>query len=214
MKLSDARVLFVDDEPQLLQIFSYWFSGADQPRSISTAPDGQEALEMMQADSYDLLITDVNMPRRNGTSLIRGLSEAGITIPAIIFVSGFGDVDEREMYGLGVDAFFPKPVVRDQLTRAARNALAERSSLWRERLETLPRQSISIDANECCENPHPGGIVLGRGGFTAPYTAPIAPGKVSFDCVSVPRRSTDDRRRFRSMEIEGRRDRRRRVCLP
>jgi CheY-like chemotaxis protein len=182
MRICDARILFVDDEPSLLEIFAQWLSSGEKPHLISTAADGQEALEMMQQNTYDLVITDVNMPRMNGPSLLRQLGKSGKSIPAIIFVSGFGNVDERELYGLGVEAFLSKPVHRETLVRAVDSALAERSSLWREHLEKMPRQSISIEALDCGESTRDGGIVLGRGGFSAPYTRPVAPGRVTFDC--------------------------------
>jgi CheY-like chemotaxis protein len=182
MRLCDARILFVDDEPSLLDIFSQWFIGEAKTHLISTAANGQEALEMMQENTYDLLITDVNMPRMDGPTLVRHLGQPGKAIPAIILVSGFGNVDERELYGLGVEAFLAKPVPRGILIRAAECALADRSSLWLERLEKTPRQSISIEALAYSQSAHDGGIVLGRGGFSAPYTLPVAPGRVNFDC--------------------------------
>jgi CheY-like chemotaxis protein len=182
MRLTEARILFVDDEPSLLEIFSHWITGGENSHLISTAADGQQALELMLENTYDLLITDVKMPRMDGPSLVRNLAGSGKAIPAIIFVSGFGNVDERELYGLGVEAFLAKPVPRETLVTIAEHALAERSSLWLERLEKIPRQSISIEALDCRESAREGSIVFGRGGFSAPYARPIAPGRVSFDC--------------------------------
>ncbi len=181
MRLSEARILFVDDEPSLLEIFSHWLIGEGNQHSISTAADGQEALEKMVENNYDLLITDVNMPRMDGLTLVQRLAQLGKTPPAIIFVSGFGNVDERQMYGLGVEAFLTKPVVRDTLIQAAERALAPRSSLWQEHLETPPRQSVLIEAADFSENARDG-VAIGRGGFSAPYTQPVGLGRVSFDC--------------------------------
>ena len=181
MKLSEARILFVDDEPFLLQIFAQWVAG-ETPHQITTAADGQEALEKLAASDYDLLITDVNMPRVNGPELVRRMTAMGKTPPGIVFVSGFGDVDQREMYGLGVEAFLAKPVLRDTLLTTMHQALADRGELWQQPFDAPPRHSLVIDAadfSDCMEQGH---INLGRGGFSAPYSSPVAPGKVKFSC--------------------------------
>jgi len=182
MRLCDARILFVDDEPSLLEIFSLWLVG-DDVHLISTAADGQEALELVDVNQYDLLITDVNMPRMNGITLVRRIAAMGRATPGIVFVSGFGDVNEREMYGLGVQAFLAKPLEREMLLSVVVRALAERSELWRTRMETTPRHSLSIDAVDFSMSAADGGIALGQGGFSAPYLSPVAHGKVSFECL-------------------------------
>jgi CheY-like chemotaxis protein len=51
MKLSEARILFVDDEPFLLEIFAQWISG-ETPCQVTTAADGQEALETLKTNDY------------------------------------------------------------------------------------------------------------------------------------------------------------------
>lgn len=185
MKLCDARILFVDDEPILLEIFAAWASGETSHR-ITTAADGQEALEKLATNDYDLLITDVNMPRVNGPELVRRMAVMGKTPPSIVFVSGFGDINEREMYGLGVEAFLSKPVRRDTLLTAIEQALAERSDLWQKPMDIPPRHSLSIKALDFFDSANGGHMALGRGGFSAPYSSPVALGKVNFDCqISV-----------------------------
>lgn len=186
MKLSDARILFVDDEQALLQIFAEWVAGETSHR-ITTAFDGQDALEKLAASDYDLLITDVNMPRVNGPELVRRMAAMGKSAPGIVFVSGFGDVSEREMYGLGVEAFLAKPVRRDVMLSTIERALAERSELWQKPLDSPPRHTLTMQALDFAESAAGGFIALGRGGFSAAYTHPVATGKVTFDCqVSGP----------------------------
>lgn len=185
MKDCDARILFVDDEPSILEIFAAWVAGKTSHR-ITTAADGQEALEKLETNDYDLLITDVNMPRVDGPELVRRMAEMGKTSPSIVFVSGFGDINEREMYGLGVETFLSKPVRRDTLLTAIEQALAERSELWQKPIDIPPRHSLSIKALDFSDSANGGHIALGRGGFSASYSSPVAPGKVNFACqISV-----------------------------
>ena len=181
MKLCDARILFVDDEPSLLEIFAEWFAG-ESPVQITTAADGQEALEKIESGDYDLLITDVNMPRVNGPEFMRRIAASGKTLPGIVFVSGFGNIDLRELHGLGVEAFLAKPVLRDTLLDVVGRALSERAELWLRHFDTAPRHSVSIKVLDFSDHTAGGHLALGRGGFSVCYASPVAPGKVFFDC--------------------------------
>lgn len=181
MRLCDARILFVDDEPLLLEIFARWLAG-DEPKRISTAADGVEALEMLTDNEYDLVITDVNMPRMTGVELVRHKGEWKKQAPSIVFVSGFGNVDEREMYGLGVQAFLSKPTARETFIATAERALADRWELWQTQSEAPPRHSLLLQARDFSDSADENGIVLGLGGFNAPYARTAALGKVNFDC--------------------------------
>jgi CheY-like chemotaxis protein len=181
MAASGARILYVDDEPMLLEIFSRWLMGTDR-YDVATATDGQQALEMLVSEPFDLLITDVRMPRMDGVSLVRRLADLEKPLPSIIFVTGFGDVDEREMHSLGVEAFLSKPVKRPDLLRAVERAIAHRDLLWQLPMEESPRQSIVIEVEDFSANAREGCIALGRGGFSAPYGQQVSLGKVSFRC--------------------------------
>lgn len=174
MELSEARVLVVDDEPALCEIFAQWMKIAGC-REIRTAKNGSAALAAVAESPIDVLVTDVRMPLMDGVTLVRELVGRGERIPTIIFVSGFGDVDQREMYGLGVEAFLSKPLRREELMGAVRLAIAERSRLWVERMEIAPRQALDIVVRG-------DSIQLGRGGFSAPCPGPMSQGRVSFHC--------------------------------
>jgi CheY-like chemotaxis protein len=193
VKLSEARVLVVDDEAALREIFARWLhaSGCLQ---VETAENGQEAIDAIQKSTFDVLITDVRMPVMDGVSLVRRLAELGKRIPCIIFVSAFGEVDQREMYNLGVEAFLAKPFRLEELAAVLENAIADRSALWQTPMPIPPRQSVSLElgfycpAGEDCPQRRPEMCVavecfrLGRGGFSARFDGPVGLGKVSFQC--------------------------------
>jgi CheY-like chemotaxis protein len=180
MSPEEARILIVDDEPVLLEIFSVWLE-AEGCTKISTAADGQEALATLKSEVFDLLVTDISMPRMDGIALVRSLRELDHPIPSIIFVSGFSLVDVRNMYDNGVEAFLEKPLRREDLIDAIRRSLADRVSLWQTAMEIEPKQSITIHAQDMGEGMD--SIYLGRGGFSAPYGGQLSLGKVSFECV-------------------------------
>ncbi len=78
---------------------------------LTEAEDGQEAYEKLRSNSYDLVITDINMPRMNGLSLIgRMRNELSLRIP-IIIVTTMGHEEDRDAgLNLGADTYITKPI--------------------------------------------------------------------------------------------------------
>lgn len=178
IKLTEANILLVDDEPLLLQIFGAWL-GHTGSGKLHTAPNGEVALAKMKEQRFDVLITDVRMPVMDGVTLVRALAAAGISQPIIIFVSGFGDIDLKEMYSLGAEAFLTKPVQRDELVGVLERSLAERSALWVETLPTHPRQSLELDLTHI-DVGSGAPFCLGRGGFSVRSPKPLSLGRIAF----------------------------------
>jgi CheY-like chemotaxis protein len=181
INLHEATVLLVDDEPDLLEIFGMLLKSAGCAK-VLTAKDGECALDIVKNSSIDLIITDVRMPVMDGLALVRRLVELTKVVPSIVFVSGFGDIDQREMYGLGVEAFLTKPVSSEHLIEVTERALAARSTLWLAPMNPSPRQSIHLRVDEIGDTMSHNAILLGRGGFSSNYAGPIALGKVAFQC--------------------------------
>src|SRR5438309_10429395 len=89
-----TRILVVDDEPDLealiLQKFRHKIR--DDAVSFRFAHDGVEALAILKANSdIDLVVTDINMPRMDGLTLLQKLQESEENMSTII-VSAYGDM--------------------------------------------------------------------------------------------------------------------------
>jgi CheY-like chemotaxis protein len=178
IKLNEANVLLVDDEPLLREIFGIWL-GAENCRKFRTASNGKEALALIEEEPIDVLITDIRMPVMDGITLVRELSAAAGLVPSIILVSGFGDVNHREMYSLGVEAFLPKPIRREELIGTMARSVADRTALWQTPFSVEPRQQLQLEITDM-EDTHFGPFRLGRGGFCVRHTKPMSLGKVAF----------------------------------
>ena len=122
MKLTDATVLFVDDEPLLRESIGAWL--ARKTGRALCAEHGAEALELLAKNKVDLLLTDVRMPVVDGIALIKKIREAQPR-PRVILVTGYSDFAEKEVNELGVDAVVEKPIDRDALLRIMQDCLAE-----------------------------------------------------------------------------------------
>jgi len=167
-----ATVLVVDDELELLDIFAAWLRRSGY--HVLTAPNGAEALKVLAAETVAAVISDIRMPIMDGVTLVRRIHEAGLAIPSIIFVSGFGPADPREMHALGVEAMLEKPLSRKDLMRALEDSLMDRDKLWLEPLSKPMQQTVSVDIEAMNDVRRTQQFQLGRGGCCFPCDQPLA----------------------------------------
>jgi DNA-binding response OmpR family regulator len=80
------NVLIVDDDAAIREISARILMRAGF--TVDVAPDGEAAWDAVGRQSYDLIITDQNMPRLDGSGLIGRLNEAGVKIPVIMITGG------------------------------------------------------------------------------------------------------------------------------
>ena len=110
------KVLIVDDEKASRDLVTM-FLEADQ-HEITAASSGAEALQLLRYGSYDLLVTDQEMPRMNGAALVEAVRQSGNSKP-IIMLTGFGDLMKSSVATAdGVDLVLNKPVTSEALRSA------------------------------------------------------------------------------------------------
>jgi len=88
--MTARHVLIVDDEPKMQRILEIMLTQMGHKPLL--ASNGQEALERIQADSVDLVVSDLQMPVMDGLGLLKRLREAGNDIPCII-ITAYGTVE-------------------------------------------------------------------------------------------------------------------------
>ncbi len=115
MAPGNYKLLLVDDDPALLRLLCRWLEKAGY--SVRTAADGQEALDAIESECPDFLITDWEMPRVNGLELCRKIR--GLALPHYVYtVFLSAKTGAAEMIaGLesGADDFLSKPVAEGEL---------------------------------------------------------------------------------------------------
>ena len=108
-----ARILVVDDEPDLEALIQQKFRHQVRGGTVSFlfARDGVEALNVLEANQdVDLVVTDINMPRMDGLSLLQKLQEGEDKLSTII-VSAYGDIANiRTAMNRGAFDFLTKPI--------------------------------------------------------------------------------------------------------
>jgi two-component system OmpR family response regulator len=117
----EARLLVVDDEPNIRELLStsLRFAGFD----VHTAADGQEALRQAEATRPDLVVLDVMLPDLDGFTVTRRLRERGRDVP-VLFLTAKDDVADR-VSGLtvGGDDYVTKPFSLEEVVARIRAVL-------------------------------------------------------------------------------------------
>jgi two-component system response regulator AtoC len=88
--MNQQRVLVVDDESNMRRVLEIMLD--KMGHETRTASDGQEALALTQHESFDLVLTDLRMPRMDGIGLLNALRGQGIEAPVII-LTAYGTVE-------------------------------------------------------------------------------------------------------------------------
>jgi CheY-like chemotaxis protein len=102
------RVLVADDSSEIRELLFETLSSIEC--SVTCVKDGVEALASLQAGTYDLLITDYEMPRLDGLALLRCL-QTGNCRPPSILITGRISLDlVKAVKAMGATFLLPKPV--------------------------------------------------------------------------------------------------------
>lgn len=90
---------------------------------VDVAEDGQKAIDKARAESYDLILMDIQMPNVNGYEATRLLRQEGITIPIIAVTANAMIGDDKKCIEAGCDGYLSKPIDRNKLMATIRNCL-------------------------------------------------------------------------------------------
>ncbi|HYS91816.1 MAG TPA: response regulator [Candidatus Acidoferrales bacterium] len=89
-----ARILLVDDDPMITELVVDMLGM--EGYEVDTATNGIEALQKLESQRYDLIITDLHMPKLDGSGFYRELSQRKVhSLKRIIFLTGTTGVSEE-----------------------------------------------------------------------------------------------------------------------
>ena len=108
-------VLVVEDEPVIRELMAILLE--EEGYTVRQAVDGVQALEVMEQDRIDLVLSDVKMPRLDGASLVQRLRARGDLIPVVLMSAVYAEVD------LPGVRFLRKPVSGEHLLTIIAGAL-------------------------------------------------------------------------------------------
>jgi len=103
------KILIVDDEETLTFSLYQAFIKAPYDCEVVTASSGEEALEKFDAQTFDLLITDIAMPGIDGLELLSIIKSRSPDTKVIIITAYGTDEREERAYKIGADKYIEKP---------------------------------------------------------------------------------------------------------
>lgn len=119
------RILVVDDEEIIRNILLDMLS--QDGHTVHTAVDGKDALEQLEGSSYDLVLSDLTMPRLDGAALLRIIRERWPET-LVIIITAYGSVDSAvSAMREGAYDYITKPFLIEEIRLRIRNILAMRS---------------------------------------------------------------------------------------
>ena len=117
-----AKILLLDDEEQIRRAVELQLK--KNGHEVELCENGQEGLDHLSRESFDLIITDLQMPEVTGIELLKSLKEKNITIPVIV-LTGFASVESAvEAMRLGASDYITKPPQLDEIRLKVKNILA------------------------------------------------------------------------------------------
>ena len=122
---------------------------------VHTACDGAQALELMDTESIDLVVTDIMMPNADGFQLTEALRSARMNLPILIITALESFADKERGFSLGVDDYMVKPIDIGELVLRVR-ALLRRAQIATEHRLTvgdvvLDYNALSVSRGEYSE---------------------------------------------------------------
>src|SRR5512144_3056999 len=122
--MAQLHALVVDDSPAMRKQLSYALQrviGMD----ATEAGDGADAWRKLAASSYDILITDINMPLMDGLKLVSLVRAGGPhqRVPIVVITTEGAEADRQRAMALGASAYLVKPVQAQQVVETVKRLL-------------------------------------------------------------------------------------------
>ncbi|HEY7317577.1 MAG TPA: sigma-54 dependent transcriptional regulator [Candidatus Binatia bacterium] len=123
--ISPARILVVDDDREMSQFLADVLG--EEGYRVEMVADGPSALAKYRAESFDLTITDLMMPRMRGTELVKQLKEID-PHALVLLITAFGSIESAvEAMHAGAFHYVTKPFRTDEILLHVKRALEQRS---------------------------------------------------------------------------------------
>ena len=115
MSKIDCKILIVDDEEDVLTAGRIFLK--QHFSLVRTEPNPEKIPALLQAETYDVILLDLNMPRKDGREALKEIKSNPDLhdIPVVVFTTSKAEEDIYRSYQLGVNSFITKPVTFDNL---------------------------------------------------------------------------------------------------
>ena len=137
------KILIAEDDRELRQLFQHVL--VKNGYTVTGVSNGAEALEAIAAGYYDLIVSDIMMPKMDGYELVRAIREAGQNTPVMMITAKDAFDDMRLGFLSGTDDYMVKPVnVNEMVLRVS--ALLRRAQMTSEHRQVIGNTVLECDS--------------------------------------------------------------------
>ena len=150
-----AQILIVEDEANIRRVLWKILVDFDKNINISEAADGLEAISMVDNNSYDLVLCDIKMPKKDGIEVLEHIQKVSQQT-AVVMISGHGDLETAvKAMRMGAYDYISKPPDLNHLLKTVNTAL-QINNLFHKRIKSIavPKQYVMIGNSEAILNIH------------------------------------------------------------
>ena len=137
------KILIAEDDRELRQLFAHVLT--KHGYTVSGVSNGQQALEAMSGDYFDLMISDIMMTVVDGYELVRQLRQTGCITPVLMITAKDAFDDMRLGFQSGVDDYMVKPINVDEMVLRVQ-ALLRRAQMISDRRQTVGNTVLECDS--------------------------------------------------------------------
>lgn len=137
------KILIAEDDRELRQLFQHVLT--KNGYAVVGVSNGEEALSALDSSYYDLIISDIMMPKMDGYQLVSALRESGMTTPVMMITAKDAFDDMRLGFLSGSDDYMVKPVnINEMVLRVG--ALLRRAQMANERRQVIGGTVLECDS--------------------------------------------------------------------
>jgi len=143
------HILIVEDDKELRELFCTVL--LKNGYKTTSAKDGVEALDVLDKEYIDLIISDIMMPNMDGFELVRSIRNALFSLPILMITAKESFEDKQRGFLLGTDDYMVKPInVNEMVLRVG--ALLRRSQIINERKQYVGETLLEYDSLSVYQN--------------------------------------------------------------
>ena len=167
------KILIAEDDRELRRLFAHVL--LKNGYTVKEVGNGKEALDAIDAEYFDLIISDIMMPVMDGYEFVRLLREAGNTTPVLMITAKDAFEDMRKGFVSGTDDYMVKPInVNEMVLRV--QALLRRAQMINDRKQTIGGTVLECDTfTVSCDGES---MVLPQKEFMLLYKMASFPGRI------------------------------------
>jgi CheY-like chemotaxis protein len=124
LETQPLRILAVDDEKQIVDLLSLMLKGLGH--KVIGVTDGQEALNYIEKEEFDLVITDLGMPTTSGWDVAAKVKSTKPGVPVILITGWGAEYESQDLKKAGIDAVLSKPFRLDELEKIISEQCAQK----------------------------------------------------------------------------------------